>query len=56
MVEGRDIDFTELPMQDKTQQFSIEQTCAIDSEIAELVKKAVIREANHSVLPLTLKG
>lgn len=37
-------------MQDKpahTQQFSTEQTCAIVSDVAELLKKGVIREANH---------
>ena len=38
MVEGVDIDFTELPMQDKpayAQQFSTEQTNVINSEVSE---------------------
>ena len=51
MVEGVDIDFTELPIQEKTppsHQFSKEQTKAIDSEVTELLNRGVIRKTAHS--------
>ena len=51
MVEGVDIDFTELPIQEKTppsHQFSKEQTKAIDSEVTELLNKGVIKKTAHS--------
>ena len=51
MVEGVDIDFTELPIQDKTppsHQFSKEQTKAIDSEVTELLNTGVIKKTAHS--------
>ena len=51
MVEGVDIDFTELPVQEKTppsHQFSKEQTKAIDSEVTELLNKGVIKKTAHS--------
>ena len=51
MVEGVDIDFTELPIQEKTppsHQFSEEQTKAIDSEVTELLNKGVIKKTAHS--------
>ena len=51
MVEGVDIDFTELPIQEKTppsHQFSKEQTKAIASEVTELLNKGVIKKTAHS--------
>ena len=52
MVEGVDIDFTELPVQREkpahNHTFSTEQIHAIDLEVSELLKKGVIRKAHHS--------
>ena len=51
MVEGVDMEFTELPVQEhpaRSHQFSQEQVKAIDSEVSELLRKAVIRKACHS--------
>ena len=51
MVEGVDIEFTELPVQERparNHQFSQEQIKAIDSEVSELLRKGVIRKACHS--------
>ena len=51
MVEGVDIDFIKLPIQEKTppsHQFSKEQTKAKDSEVTELLNKGVIKTTAHS--------
>ena len=51
MVEGVDIDFTELPVQEKpayNHKCSTEQIHAIDLEVSELLKKGVIMQAHHS--------
>ena len=51
MVEGVDIDFAELPSQEKpahNHTFSTEEIHAIDLEVSELLKKGVIRKAHHS--------
>ena len=51
MGEGVDIEFTELPVQERparNHQFSQEQIKAIDSEVSELLRKGVIRKACHS--------
>lgn len=51
MVEGVDIQFTDLPVQEHqacNHQFSQEQTEAIDLEISELLKKGVIKKTPHS--------
>ena len=51
IVEGADIDFAELPVQEKmvhNHTFSTEQIHATDLEVSELLKKAVIKKAHHS--------
>ena len=51
IVEGVDIDFAELPIQEKpahNHKFSTEQIHAIDLEVSELLKKGVIGKAHHS--------
>ena len=51
IVEGVDIDFAELPIQEKpahNHKFYTEQIHAIDLEVSELLKKGVIRKAHHS--------
>ena len=51
MVEGVDIDFTELLVQEKpahNHTFSTEQIHAIDLEVWELLKRGVIRKAHDS--------
>ena len=51
MVEGVDIDFAELPVQEKpahNHTFSTEQIHATDLEVSEFLKKGVIRKAHHS--------
>lgn len=51
IVQGVDIDFTELPFQQTPQQqlaFSSEQTKAIDEEIEKFLEKGVIEKCEHS--------
>ena len=51
MVEGVDVDFAELPSQQKpahNHTFSTEEIHPIDLEVSELLKKGVIRKAHHS--------